>query len=873
MPSPVSSRTRFLSRRRQSAHVLSLGVECLEQRQLLSAAEFELSSLVPANGGDGSNGFVVDGVVAGGRNGQPRFTYEPAGDVNGDGIDDFLLAAPGAANSGGAVPPTASDAYLVFGRPGETTPQFDLGALDGSNGYAIHDAVAGDGIGFVGGGAGDLNHDGRPDLVLGAIYASPSSDRLRAGQTFVLFGGPSNLSALDLADGTQDGQIDLQRLDGSNGFILNGVSAGDASGRAVGAGDVNGDHIDDLIVGGHGSGGRAYVVFGRDSTLGQTFPAALELASLDGSNGFGIPNPQTTSGFGNAAGAGDVNGDGIGDLIIGDYLASPSGRSNAGRAYVIFGRASFPASFDLGSLNGSSGFALNGAAASDLLGYSVDGAGDVNGDGLDDVVIGAVLVSNGGAVRSGAAYVVFGKPSAFSAALEVSTLNGSNGFALFGVAASDSAGGPVAGAGDINGDGLGDLIVGAATADPNGITDAGQSYVLYGRRSFGANLNLSSLLAANGGDGSAGFAINGFLAGQNTRPAAIGDVNGDGFADIRIGAESDDPNGLTDAGRAFIVYGKASPPPVTRFYVVNDGSPDQTYEYDAIGSPVENYTTNSGNTAPRGATSTAAGDKVWVVDVNHHIYVYDNAGALLGSWTAGSLNSRARVEGIATNGTDVWIVDAYQHKVFRYTGAASRLSGSQNAASSFNLDKSNSSPKDVVTDGTYLWVVNDSTTDKVFKYTLSGSLVGSWTISGAGSSPTGITLDPTNPSALWIVDSGTRRVYQFDAATGRTSGSQSPSTSFALTAGNSNPQGIADPPPSAAQGLPGVDGQGSRHAAAPPNPPVASLSPTTASTGTAGANGPSILIPLSPSIEQDLTWLASELISAGARQNRGARQG
>ena len=182
------------------------------------------------------------------------------------------------------------------------------------------------------------------------------------------------------------------------------------------------------------------------------------------------------------------------------------------------------------------------------------------------------------------------------------------------------------------------------------------------------------------------------------------------------------------------------------------------------------------------------------MDANKKVYVYNTSGGLLGSWTAGSLASNATVEGIATNGTDVWIVDAKQDKVFRYTGAASRLSGSQNAASSFSLNSSNTNPKDIVTDGTSLWVVNDSTTDKVFKYTLSGSLLGSWTITGAGSSPTGITLDPTNVSNLWIVDSGTDRVYQFDTAAGRTSGSQSPSTSFALAAGNTNPQGIADPP-------------------------------------------------------------------------------
>ncbi len=136
-------------------------------------------------------------------------------------------------------------------------------------------------------------------------------------------------------------------------------------------------------------------------------------------------------------------------------------------------------------------------------------------------------------VQSGAAYVVFGKTTAFPAVIEVYTLNGSNGFALYGVAASDGAGGPVSRAGDVNGDGFADLIVGAASADLNGVTDAGQGYVVYGRHSFGASLDLGSLLAANGGDGSAGFAINGFLAGQNTRPTGIGDINGDGFADIR----------------------------------------------------------------------------------------------------------------------------------------------------------------------------------------------------------------------------------------------------------------------------------------------------------------------------------------------------
>jgi hypothetical protein len=198
---------------------------------------------------------------------------------------------------------------------------------------------------------------------------------------------------------------------------------------------------------------------------------------------------------------------------------------------------------------------------------------------------------------------------------------------------------------------------------------------------------------------------------------------------------------------------------------------------------------------PRGAASTVAGDKVWVVDANKKVYVYNNSGVLLGSWTAGSLASNATIEGITTNGTDVWLVDARQDRVFRYANAASRLSGSQNAASSFALNSGNTSPKDLVTDGASLWVVNDSTTDRVFKYSMTGALVGSWTIDSANKSPTGLTIDPSGASqSIWIVDNGTDRVYEYTNSRSRNSGSQSASLSFALAAGNTNPQGIADPP-------------------------------------------------------------------------------
>jgi hypothetical protein len=232
----------------------------------------------------------------------------------------------------------------------------------------------------------------------------------------------------------------------------------------------------------------------------------------------------------------------------------------------------------------------------------------------------------------------------------------------------------------------------------------------------------------------------------------------------------------------------------TKFYVVNDASTNVSYRYAGDGTPRGNSTLNTGNAAPRGVASTIAGDKIWVIDANRKVFVYSASGALLGSWTASSLANNANPEGIATNGTDVWIVDSKSDRVLRYAGAASRLSGTQTAVSSFNLNNGNSNAKDIVTDGSSLWVVNDASTDRVYKYSISGSLQGSWTIDSANRAPTGITIDPANVSHIWIVDSGTDRVYQYNGAATRTSGSQSAAASFALAAGNTNPQGIADPP-------------------------------------------------------------------------------
>jgi hypothetical protein len=234
----------------------------------------------------------------------------------------------------------------------------------------------------------------------------------------------------------------------------------------------------------------------------------------------------------------------------------------------------------------------------------------------------------------------------------------------------------------------------------------------------------------------------------------------------------------------------------TKYYVVDGGTSDSTYQYAVGGGALGNNGLGSGDTAPRGVATTAAGTTEWVVDANKNVYVYNTTGALLGSWSAGGLSSSAQLTGIATNGTDIWLVDSSSDMVYKFTGAASRTSGSQNAASSFSLaggHNSDPNPQDIVTDGTSFWVV-DGTKLKVFKYTLSGSLLGSWSIDPANTHPTGITINPNNVSDLWIVDNGTDKVYQYIGAASRTSGSQSAGATFALAAGNTNPQGIADPP-------------------------------------------------------------------------------
>ena len=388
------------------------------------------------------------------------------------------------------------------------------------------------------GGAGDVNGDGLADLIVGGGYS---------GASHVVF-GKANGTVVDLST--------IEPGSSSDGFVINAVLSGDKSGHSVdGAGDVNGDGLADLIVGAWNASsgtGESYVIFGKtDGTVVEL--SEIELNANTGGFVINGISEGDLSGY-SVSGAGDVNGDGLADLIIGSRDDDPNG-DKSGASHIVFGKIDGTA-IELSAIESSTnsgGFVINGVSAGDQSGLSVSGAGDVNGDGLADLIVSAHYSDTNGD-NSGASYVVFGK--ADGSAVELSAIKNSsdsNGFAINGVSEGDLSGFSVSGAGDVNGDGLADLIIGSRDDDPNG-SNSGASHVVFGKAD-GVSVELSAIELNDNNDG---FVIHGVSAEDRSgrSVSSAGDVNGDGLADLIVGASADDPNNL-NSGTSHVVFGKA----------------------------------------------------------------------------------------------------------------------------------------------------------------------------------------------------------------------------------------------------------------------------------------------------------------------------
>ncbi|MEO1613198.1 MAG: integrin alpha, partial [Pseudomonadota bacterium] len=214
----------------------------------------------------------------------------------------------------------------------------------------------------------------------------------------------------------------------------------------------------------------------------------IDLDDIDATEGFRVDGVDETDRLGDAvSNAGDINGDGIDDFILGALAAGPNGFFS-GEAFVVFGRADgFPPALSAADLDGTNGFRISGEASSDILGGAVSAAGDLNGDGIDDIIIAA---PGAGAGDRGEAYVIFGSRDGFAAEISPDDLDGANGLTISGLGDRDRLGTSFSEAGDANGEGFDDLIVGIGAADANGRNNAGEAFVVFGAdEGFGARLD------------------------------------------------------------------------------------------------------------------------------------------------------------------------------------------------------------------------------------------------------------------------------------------------------------------------------------------------------------------------------------------------
>jgi hypothetical protein len=391
---------------------------------------------------------------------------------------------------------------------------------------------------------GDFNGDGKADLLIGApLAAGPDNARDNAGEAYVILGSADVGGTVDIAKDEQD-------------LTVIGTKAGDNLGFVVASGDVNGDGIDDILVGARFAGsyeggfetalinaGETYVIFGSPDLSGTVDTA-------QGEQDFTILGAKKGDYLGYALTAGDVNGDGVDDIIVAAAGADgPNNRSpEGGEAYVVFGSPDLTGTVDVGQ--GQQDFTILGAAAEDFL-ANFAASGDVNGDGVDDILLGTHMADgpDGQRADSGVAYVIFGSPG-LNGTLDLASDKGF--LTVWGADASDWLG-FVLTAADVDGDGVDDLLISARNADGpgNSRNNCGEVYVVFGSANLPSTIDIAEekqnvTLIGSEPNGLFGHSL------------ATGDVNGDGLADVLVGAPVAD--GRQKAGEILLFLGSTQWP-------------------------------------------------------------------------------------------------------------------------------------------------------------------------------------------------------------------------------------------------------------------------------------------------------------------------